>query len=164
MAFQNFSVSEMLAQGQQQVQQLPHPTTTITVNGGDGGCNPSSDALCAMMMQSFFNNMRIPMRITAVVAGAYFSKAHGKGERGRTGKASGTPNENKKKPRWDAKKGKWWVPDENGKQKYLPGDFKPSEEDLKRAGLAMGGAAAAGAGAITLTEVLEGLAGAALAF
>jgi len=76
------------------------------------------------------------------------SRAHGQGERGQAGKASGTPNEEKvnKKARYDPNTKKWWIPDQNGKQKYLGPGFQPTADQLKKAGLAMGVGAAIGYG------------------
>lgn len=95
-----------------------------------------------------------------------YSKAHSKGERRRTGKASGTPNEKKvkQKARWDPNKQKWIGKDQNGKDREMGAGFQPTPEQLRKAGLAMTGAAAAGAAGVTFTEILEGIGAAALAF
>lgn len=77
----------------------------------------------------------------------FFSRAHGQGERKRTGKAEGTGNEEKinKKAKYDAEKKKWYEKDQNGKTKWLGPGFQPSQEQLKKAGLAMADGATQGA-------------------
>jgi len=154
--------NQMLAQQQQQ--QLPHPVTTITVNGGDGGCNPSSNALCGMMMNYFFNNMRQNMRMSIpIIAGAtvLYSKAI----------QHNNPNPAKGARPVKDKKGKitgWTIPGKGAdKGKQIPKSLdwgKANGLDPTDPKWAMVGAGAAGAAAgITLTDILE-VGGAALAF
>lgn len=161
MGIQQTPEIEILAGQQAQQQKLPHPVTTITVYANDGSCDPSSNVFCALILQSAYDNLRFAVN-AAVWAQVAYSKSHGKGERGQAGKASGTGNEEtvNKKARYDPKTKKWWVPDQNGKRKDLGPSFQPTPEQLKKAGLALTGAAAAG---VSIWQILEAAAAGAAA-
>jgi hypothetical protein len=143
---------------------LPHPVTTVTVN--DGGCNPSTSIMCGMNYnllvnpQQQFQTMSLE---TAMMGYIYFSKSI----------QHNNPNPPKgARPRKD-KKGKiigWAIPGKGAdKGKLIDKSLdwgKANGLDPTDGKWAMGAAtaAAAGAGALSVTEILEGVAAGALAF
>ncbi len=134
---------------------LPHPVETVTVS--DGSC---STDLCKQIASDLWKQLTNPT--VPALHPMVYSKAHGKGERNRAAKPSGTGNEEKinKKARWNSKGKYWWMPDADGKEKRLP-NYKPSKEQLEKAGLVAAGTAAGG---IALSTVLETAGGLILAF
>ncbi|MFP5204738.1 MAG: RHS repeat domain-containing protein [Acidobacteriota bacterium] len=141
----------------------PQPPESVIVSGDDPGGVTFTGELARSIIQSLLGALAGQPAVFAPVS---YSKAHGKGERNRAGKASGTPNEEKvnRKARYDPKTKRWWEPDQNGKRKDLGPSFHPTPEQLKKAGVAMTGVAGTAAAGATIWEILEAGAAGALAF
>jgi RHS repeat-associated protein len=148
---------------QQQAQQKPIPVKpiTVTVHGDDGGCDPSSNDACGFLLSNSFNRLRFSNQ---AIVGAYvlFSKAI---QHDNPNPAKGArPIKDK-----NNKVIKWSIPTKGGDKgrrivKGLDWGSQNGLDPNDPKWQMVSGAAAAGVGALTATQILEGIAAGAALF